>query len=65
MEWAQYGIYIFRWGVLAIPGALFFSLVQAVVPGVYAPMLVSQVALGAVVYFIDKRIFRGSGRGGP
>jgi hypothetical protein len=58
----RYFLYILRWGLLAIPGAAFFELVQRVLPGVYAPMIVSQVALGAWVFFLDRWIFERGGR---
>jgi hypothetical protein len=45
--------------VLAVPGAWFLTKIQALFPGVYIPMIVSQGILGAAVYFVDKRILKG------
>jgi hypothetical protein len=55
----KYFLYILRWVVLAIPGALFFNKVSELfeIQNVYAAMLISQAMLGAMVYFIDKLIF--------
>lgn len=53
----QHGIYILRWIILAIPGALFLVQVQKRIKGTYPAMIVSQGALGALVYWIDRWIF--------
>lgn len=55
----RYALYIFRWMVLAVPGAWFLTKIQTLFPGVYIPMIVSQGILGAAVYFVDKRILKG------
>ena len=55
----RYTLYLIRWGVLAIPGAWFLQLVQGVIPGLYLPMVVSQILTGSWVFFIDKWIFKG------
>jgi len=52
-------IYLLRWGVLAIPGAWFLQIIQGVIPGLYLPMIISQVLTGAWVFWIDKWIFKG------
>ena len=55
----KYTLYLIRWSVLAIPGAWFLELMQGVIPGLYLPMVISQVLTGAWAFFIDKRIFKG------
>lgn len=50
-------LYILRWAVLAIPGAWLLAQVEERVAGRYKPMLISQVTLGAVVFFVDRWIF--------
>lgn len=54
----QHGIYILRWIILAIPGAWFLVQVQKRIKGTYAAMIVSQGILGAIVYWVDRWIFR-------
>ena len=55
----KYLLYILRWIVLAVPGALFFNKVRQVfgIEDVYVAMVVSQAVMGAMVYFVDKLIF--------
>jgi hypothetical protein len=55
----KYLLYVLRWIVLAIPGALFFNQVKEIlnIQNVYIAMLVSQAILGAMVYFLDRLIF--------
>jgi hypothetical protein len=59
----KYLLYVLRWVVLAIPGALFFNRVKQVfgIEDVYLAMMISQAIMGAMVYFIDRLIFA-SGR---
>lgn len=55
----KYALYVLRWVVLAIPGALFFNKVRQIfgINDVYAAMIISQALMGAIVYFIDRLIF--------
>jgi hypothetical protein len=55
----KYLLYILRWVVLAVPGALFFNKVRQLfgIESVYVAMVVSQAVMGAMVYFVDKLIF--------
>ncbi len=53
-----YCLYVARWGVLAVPGAAFLVWVSKYITNTYLAMVVSQMALGAIIYFVDKRIFR-------
>jgi hypothetical protein len=53
----RYALYVLRWVVLAVPGAWFLLQVQKVISDTYLAMLASQGILGAVVYFVDKKIF--------
>jgi len=55
----KYILYILRWTVLAIPGALFFNKVKEIfgIENVYLAMIISQAVMGAMVYFVDKLIF--------
>lgn len=55
----KYFLYILRWTVLAIPGALFFNKVRELfaIDNVYTAMIISQALMGAMVYFIDRLIF--------
>lgn len=55
----KYLLYVLRWVVLAIPGALFFNKVKQIfgIDDVYLAMMVSQAMMGAMVYFIDRLIF--------
>ena len=55
-------LYILRWMVLAIPGAMCLMLAQRIIPNVYMAMVMTQGVLGAVVFFVDKWIFRGEVR---
>lgn len=55
----RYCIYILRWIALAIPGAYFLTLVQGYIQATYPAMMISQAILGAVVYHVDKLIFKG------
>jgi hypothetical protein len=56
---AKYLLYVLRWTVLAIPGALFFNQVRQIldIQSVYVAMVISQALMGAMVYFVDKWIF--------
>ncbi|HEY3276576.1 MAG TPA: hypothetical protein VGJ94_08140 [Syntrophorhabdaceae bacterium] len=56
---AKYLLYVLRWTVLAVPGALFFNKVREIfgIEDVYLAMVVSQALMGAMVYFIDRLIF--------
>lgn len=51
-------IYITRWIVLAIPGAMLLQMVRQVIPDITFAMLISQGILGAAVFFVDRWIFR-------
>lgn len=55
----KYLLYVLRWAVLAIPGALFFNKVRQLlgIENVYVAMIISQAAMGAMVYFVDRLIF--------
>jgi len=55
----KYALYVLRWVILAIPGALFFNKVRQIfgINDVYAAMIISQALMGAMVYFIDRLIF--------
>lgn len=53
-----YCLYVARWGILAIPGAAFLVWVSKYITNTYLAMLASQIALGAIIFFVDKRIFR-------
>jgi len=53
----RYLLYVARWGVLALPGATFLVWVSKYITNTYLAMVVSQIALGAIVYFVDKKIF--------
>lgn len=54
----QHAVYVLRWIVLAIPGAMFLIQVQKRIKGTYAAMIVSQGILGAAVYWVDRMIFK-------
>ena len=56
---AKYFLYVGRWVVLAIPGALFFNKAREIlgIENVYAVMVISQAVMGAMVYFLDRLIF--------
>jgi len=43
---------------LAVPGVWFLMQIQGVIENTYLAMITSQGVLGALVYFIDKQIFR-------
>lgn len=55
----KYLLYVLRWVVLAVPGALFFNKVREYlgIENVYVVMVISQAVMGAMVYFIDRLIF--------
>ncbi|HEX2965074.1 MAG TPA: hypothetical protein VHO84_04785 [Syntrophorhabdaceae bacterium] len=55
----KYLLYVFRWIVLAIPGALFFNQAKQLlgIDNVYVVMIISQGVMGAMVYFLDRLIF--------
>ncbi len=55
----KYILYVLRWTVLAIPGALFFNKVRELlhIDNVYLAMIISQAMMGAMVYFVDRLIF--------
>jgi hypothetical protein len=55
----KYLLYVLRWVVLAIPGAMFFNKVREIlnVENVYVAMVISQALMGAMVYFLDRLIF--------
>ena len=60
----SYALYVLRWIVCAVPGAFFLNLVKnwfswlhlSQTTELYAAMVVSQAALGAVIFFIDRKI---------
>jgi hypothetical protein len=58
-DMVKYLLYILRWVVLAVPGALFFNKAKVLldVENVYMVMVISQGVMGAMVYFLDKLIF--------
>jgi hypothetical protein len=55
----KYLLYVLRWVVLAVPGALFFSKAKELLglENVYIAMIISQAVMGAMVYFLDRLIF--------
>jgi hypothetical protein len=55
----KYLLYVLRWIVLAVPGALFFNKVREIfgIDNVYVAMVISQALMGAMVYFADRLIF--------
>jgi len=55
----KYLLYVLRWVILAVPGALFFTNVRKIlgIENVYAAMVISQAMMGAMVYFLDRLIF--------
>jgi hypothetical protein len=55
----KYLLYVLRWVILAVPGALFFDNVRRIlgIENVYAAMVISQAMLGAMVFFLDRVIF--------
>ena len=54
----RYLLYVARWGILAIPGAAFLIWVSKYITNTYLAMLASQIALGAIIFFVDRLIFR-------
>ena len=60
----SYALYILRWVICAIPGAFFLNLVKNWLSQlkfsqdleIYAAMVLSQAALGAVIFFVDRKI---------
>lgn len=56
----RYLLYVTRWGVLAIPGHWFLECARINLGDGMPSMIVSQVILGAIVFFIDQRIFNWS-----
>ena len=59
VEVVKYLLYVMRWVVLAVPGALFFNKAREIlgIENVYAVMVISQAVMGAMVYFLDRLIF--------
>lgn len=55
----KYLLYVLRWIVLAVPGALFFNKAKEIlgIDNVYVVMVISQGIMGAMVYFLDRIIF--------
>ena len=55
----KYLLYVLRWVVLAVPGALFFNKARELlgIQNVYAAMVISQALMGGMVYFVDRLIF--------
>ncbi|OPY77083.1 MAG: hypothetical protein A4E65_02918 [Syntrophorhabdus sp. PtaU1.Bin153] len=55
----KYALYVLRWVVLAVPGALFFNKVREIfgINDVYVAMIISQAIMGGMVYFLDRLIF--------
>lgn len=55
----KYLLYVLRWVVLAVPGALFFNKVREFlgIENVYTAMVISQAVMGAMVFFLDRLIF--------
>ncbi len=56
----KYLLYVLRWIILAIPGALFFNKAKEIlgIENVYLVMVISQAVMGAMVYFLDRLIFK-------
>lgn len=56
----RYLIYLLRWGILALPCAWALEALNKVIVlgNIYWEMVISQIAVGAVVYFIDRLIWR-------
>jgi hypothetical protein len=55
----KYLLYVLRWVVLAVPGALFFNKVRELlgIENVYLAMVISQALMGGMVYYVDRLIF--------
>jgi hypothetical protein len=55
----KYLLYVLRWIVLAVPGALFFNKAKELLglENVYMVMIISQSVMSAMVYFLDRMIF--------
>ncbi len=53
----KHALYVLRWIVLAVPGAMFLLQVQKRIKNTYWAMIVSQGVLGAIVFFLDRFIF--------
>ena len=54
----RYILYILRWVILAYPGHFMLQLALRYLDPL-AAMLISQGILGAMVFWIDKKIFKG------
>lgn len=54
----KYLLYVLRWMIFAIPGALLMDLTLKLGLGLYLTMILTQGVLGSIIYHIDKRIFR-------
>jgi len=56
----KYILYILRWTVLAIPGALFFNQVREIlkIENVYLAMIISQALMGARSIFSTSSFLR-------
>ena len=55
----KYLLYVLRWVILAVPGALFFDNARRLlgIENVYTAMVISQAMMGAMVFFLDRIIF--------
>ncbi len=53
----KYFLYVTRWVVLAIPGALLLDVVNQYM-NVYPAMILTQAFLGAIVFWIDRWILK-------
>ena len=60
----RYLFYILRWGLLAVPGHYFLGYARVAMGEGMPSMIASQVALGAIVFFIDRFIFTWSPNNG-
>jgi len=52
-------LYVLRWAVLAVPGAMLLDMTLKRFPkgNIYLIMVLTQVLLGALIFFIDSLIF--------
>jgi len=52
-------LYVLRWAVLAVPGAMLLDITLKRFPegNIYLVMIFTQTILGAIVFFVDSLIF--------
>jgi hypothetical protein len=51
-------LYVLRWAALAIPGAWLLQQARKRIRNYYVAMMLSQAALGWVVYYLDRWILQ-------